>query len=142
MNSRRSLDDNKDRKRKREKRREREGRTAIHGGDFIRIPFWEISVEQLGIIKRYKKRYQMKCSFKWKSISINVFDVQNIIFIQNMFMNTRTEREEKEREGRTASHVGDFIRIPFWEISVEQRGTFKRYKKRYQKKNSLKGKID
>jgi len=40
-----------------------------------------------------------------------VFDVQNIL-IQNMFMNTRTERE-KEREGRTVIHGGDFIRIPF-----------------------------
>ena len=46
-----------------------------------------------------------------------------------MFVNTRTERG-KEREGRTASHVGDFIRIPFWEISVEQLGIFKHYKKR------------
>ena len=58
-----------------------------------------------------------------------------------MFMNTRTERE-REREGRTALHVGDFIRIPFWEISVEQLGRIKNYKKRYQKKSSLKGKID
>ena len=41
-----------------------------------------------------------------------MFDVQNIL-IQNMFMNTRTERGEKEREGRTVLHVGDFIRIPF-----------------------------
>jgi hypothetical protein len=73
----------------------------------------------------------------WKSISINV---KNIL-IQNMFMNTRTERE-KEREGRTVIHAGDFIRIPFWEISVERRGILKRYKKRYQKKSSLKGKID
>ena len=63
------------------------------------------------------------------------------IIIQNMFMNTRTERE-REREGRTVWHVGDFIRIPFWEISVERRGIIKRYKKRYQKKSSLKGKID
>ena len=54
-----------------------------------------------------------------------------------MFMNTRTERErQKEREGRTGFHGGDFIRIPFWDISVERRGTFKRYKKRYQKKSS------
>ena len=30
-----------------------------------------------------------------------------------MFMNTRTEREEKEREGRTLLHADDFIRIPF-----------------------------
>ena len=42
---------------------------------------------------------------------LNVFGVQNIL-IQNMFMNTRTERE-KEREGRTLLHVGDFIRVPF-----------------------------
>ena len=35
------------------------------------------------------------------------------IIIQNMFMNTRTEREKKEREGRTGIHGGDFIRIPF-----------------------------
>ena len=35
-----------------------------------------------------------------------------IYIFQNMFMNTRTERE-KEREGRTVCHVGDFIRIPF-----------------------------
>ena len=46
-----------------------------------------------------------------------------------MFMNTRTERE-KERDGRTVCHVGDFIRIPFWEISVERRGSMKHYKKR------------
>ena len=59
-----------------------------------------------------------------------------------MFMNTRTEREEKEREGRTFIHGGDFIRIPFWEISVERRGRFKHYEKRYQMKCSLKGKID
>ena len=45
-----------------------------------------------------------------------------------MFMNTRTEREKSEREGRTFMHVGDFIRIPFWEITVELRGTPKRYK--------------
>ena len=51
-------------------------------------------------------------------------------------MNTRTEREEKEREGRTVLHGGDFIRIPFGEISVERIGTIKRYKKRYQKKSS------
>ena len=54
-----------------------------------------------------------------------------------MFMNTRTERE-KEREGRTAPHGGDFIRIPFWDISVERRGTIKHYKKRYQKKEFIK----
>ena len=60
-----------------------------------------------------------------------------------MFMNTRTERErEKERGGRTLVHGGNFIRIPFWEISVEVRGRCKRYKKRYQKKSSLKGKND
>ena len=41
-----------------------------------------------------------------------MFDVQNIL-IQNMFMNTRTEREKKEREERTFLHGGDFIRIPF-----------------------------
>ena len=48
--------------REREKKggKEREGRTACHGGDFIRIPFWEISVERIGRIKRYKKRYQKK----------------------------------------------------------------------------------
>ena len=66
---------------------------------------------------------------KGKTISINVFDVQ-IILIQNMFMNTRTEREKKEREGRTSFHVGDLNRIPFWEISVERRGRLKHYKKR------------
>jgi hypothetical protein len=54
-----------------------------------------------------------------------------------MFMNTRTEREKREREGRTSMHVGDFIRIPFREISVERRGTRERYKKRYQKISSL-----
>ena len=54
-----------------------------------------------------------------------------------MFMNTRTERK-REREGRTALHGGDFICIPFWEISVERRGRSKHYKKRYQKKSSLK----
>ena len=58
-----------------------------------------------------------------------------------MFMNTRTERE-KEREGRTGRHGDDFIRIPFWEITVEQLGITEHYKKRYQKKSSLKGKID
>ena len=57
-------------------------------------------------------------------------------------MNTRTERETKETEGRTALHGGDFIRIPLWEISVEVIGIIKRYKKRYQKKSSLKGKND
>ena len=40
------------------------------------------------------------------------FDVQNIL-IQNMFMNTRTERGGKEREGRSLRHGGDFIHIPF-----------------------------
>ena len=54
-----------------------------------------------------------------------------------MIMNTRTERET-EREGRTLIHGGDFIRIPFREISVERRGTIKRYKKRYQKKEFIK----
>ena len=43
---------------------------------------------------------------------LNVFNVQNIL-IQIMFMNTRTERGKKEREGRTSIHGGDFIRIPF-----------------------------
>ena len=43
-----------------------------------------------------------------------MFNVQRseYILIQNMFMNTRTERGKKEREGRTALHVDDFIRIP------------------------------
>ena len=41
-----------------------------------------------------------------------MFDVKKIL-IQNMFMNTRTEREKSEREGRTSIHVGDFIRFPF-----------------------------
>ena len=41
-----------------------------------------------------------------------MLDVKNI-FIQNMFMNTRTERGEKKREGRTVLHGGDFICIPF-----------------------------
>ena len=49
------------------------------------------------------------------------------ILIQNMFMNTRTEREKRESEGRTSIHVGDFIRIPFWEISVEHKGSMKHY---------------
>ena len=52
-----------------------------------------------------------------------------------MFMNTRTERE-KEREGRTLLHSGDTNCIPFGDISVEHRGSIKRYKKRYQKKSS------
>ncbi len=106
----------------------------LHVGDFIRIPFWEISVERRGTIKRYKKRYQKKSSLKGK---IDKYKCvwRSEILIQNMFMNTRTERE-KEREGRTVLHGGDFIRIPFWEISVERRGTFKHYKKRYQKKSS------
>ena len=108
-----------------EREREREGRTALHVDDFIHIPFWEISVERLCIIKYYKKRYQKKSSLKGKTISINVFDIQNIL-IQNMFMNTRTEREKKEREGRTVIHVFNFIRIPFWDISVELRGRRKR----------------
>ena len=56
------------------------------------------------------------------------FRSSEYIIIQNMFMNTRTERE-KEREGRTVIHGGDFIRIPFWEISVECRGRTKRYKR-------------
>ena len=30
----------------------REGRTAIHGDDFIHIPFWDISVELRGRRKR------------------------------------------------------------------------------------------
>ena len=54
----------------------------------------------------------------------------------------RLKRGEKERERRTVSHVGDFIRIPFGEISVERRGITKRYKKRYQMKSSKKVKID
>ena len=62
--------------------------------------------------KHYKKRYQKKSSLKGKIDKYkNVFDVKKIL-IQNMFMNTRTERE-KEREERTARHYGDFIRIPF-----------------------------
>ena len=65
---------------------------------------------------------------KGKTISINVFHVQNIL-MQNMFMNTRTEREKREREGRTLLHGDDIIRIPFWEISVERRGRIKRYKR-------------
>ena len=39
--------------------------------------------------------------------------------IQNMFMNTRTEREEKEREGRTELHVGDTGYIPLGDISIK-----------------------
>ena len=35
------------------------------------------------------------------------------ILIQNRFMNTRTERQKRNREGRTECHGGDFIRIPF-----------------------------
>ena len=60
-------------------------------------------------------------------------------------MITKIERERvkrREREGRTVKHPGDFIRIPFWEISVELRGRTKHYKKRYQKKSSSKGKND
>ena len=48
----------------------------------------------------------MKSSLKGKQISINIWRSEYII-IQNMFMNTRTEREEKEREGRTECHIGD-----------------------------------
>ena len=62
-----------------------------------------------------------------------------------MITNIEREREKrggKEREGRTAIHDGDFIRIPFWEISVERRGIREHYKKRYQMKSSSKGKID
>ena len=108
--------------------------------DFIRIPFWEISVEQKGFIKHYKKRYQKKSSLKSENRLVQMCSTFRLELIQNMFMNTRTERGEKEREGRTPLHVGDFIRIPFWEISVEHRGTTKHYKKRYQKKSSSKGK--
>ena len=53
----------------------------------------------------------MKSSLKGKNDQYKCVDVQ-IILIQNMFMNTRTERE-KEREGRTVFQGGDFIRIPF-----------------------------
>ena len=48
-------------------------------------------------------------------------------------MITKIEREERkeksEREGRTVYHVGNIIRIPFWDISVERRGIPKRYKR-------------
>ena len=60
-------------------------------------------------------------------------------------MITKIERERekrREREERTVWHQDAFIQIPFWEISVEQRGTLKHYKKRYQMKSSLKGKND
>ena len=57
-----------------------------------------------------------------------------------MFMNTRTEREKREREGRTHIDVGDVIRIPFWEISVEHRGRKERYKRL--SKEEFKVKID
>ena len=36
-----------------------------------------------------------------------------------MFMNTRIEREEKEREGRTLFHVGDPGYIPLGDISIK-----------------------
>ena len=36
-----------------------------------------------------------------------------------MLMNTRTEREEKEREGRTALHVGDTGYIPLGDILIK-----------------------
>ena len=34
-------------------------------------------------------------------------------------MNTRTERGEKEREGRTVSHVGDTGYIPLGDIFIK-----------------------
>ena len=41
-------------------------------------------------------------------------------YIQNMFMNTRTdERGEKEREGRTPIHVGDTGYIPLGDIFIK-----------------------
>ena len=36
-----------------------------------------------------------------------------------MFMITRTERGEKEREGRTALHVGDTGHIPLGDIFIK-----------------------
>ena len=123
-----------------EREKERERRTVWHADDFLRIPFWEISVERRGFIKRYKKRYQKKSSLKGKIDKYKCVWRSEYIIIQNMFMNQ--EQKEREREGRTHFHVGDFICIPFWEISVELIGILKRYKKRYQKKSSLKGKID
>ena len=41
-----------------------------------------------------------------------------IILIQNMFVNTRTEREN-EREGRTLCHVGDTGYIPLGDIFIK-----------------------
>ena len=39
--------------------------------------------------------------------------------MQNMFMNTRTEREKREREGRTSIHVGDTGYIPLGDIFIK-----------------------
>ena len=59
----------------------------------------------------------MKSSLKGKQITINIWRSEYIL-IQNMFMNTRTERE-KEREGRTASHVGDTGYNPLGDIFIK-----------------------
>ena len=48
-----------------------------------------------------------------------MFDISQNILIQNMFMNTRTERGEKEREGRTGFHVGDTGYIPLGDIFIK-----------------------
>ena len=86
-----------------EREREREGRTVIHPVDSIRIPFRKISVERRGRLKHYKKRYQKKSSLKGKIDKYKCVRVKNIL-IQNMFMNTRTERE-RERERGTYCHT-------------------------------------
>ena len=94
------IDYNKDRKRKsKEERKEERGRTVIHPVDSIRIPFWEISVELRGILKHYKKRYQMKSSLKGKNDKYKYLTRSEYIIIQNMFMNTRTERERERKRG-------------------------------------------
>ena len=107
----------------REKRKEREERTPFHVGGTLSIPFWEITVELKGIWKHYQKRNIQKKTHvknkKWKKIQVKC--------LINVWT-TRTEK--KEREGRTAFHVDDTFRIPFWEITVERKGMWKHYQKR------------
>ena len=66
----------------------------------------------------FKRRRTVK-NKKWKKIQVKC--------LINVWT-TRTEK--KEREGRTAFHVDDTFRIPFWEITVERKGMWKHYQKR------------
>ena len=107
-------------------RPEREKRRERKRGDVLYVMSVTLFVSHLersplntetpqNAIKRDIKRRVHK---KGKNDKYKYLTRSEYIIIQNMFMNTRTERE-KEREGRTFSHVGDTGYIPLGDIFIK-----------------------